>query len=140
MASASLPSKRLQWLTLAAAEALLARPGWLQGWTARVQHWAAREGPWLAGQLGQWPQLQVLPSAANFLLLRGERDLTPLADALARRHGVLVRQCHSFTGLDRRWLRVGVQDRRGNRRLLRALAAELPVQRGLSTVVPSADT
>ncbi|MFM7452816.1 MAG: threonine-phosphate decarboxylase, partial [Cyanobium sp.] len=45
---------------------------------------------------------------------------------LADRHGVLVRQCHSFAGLAGRWLRLGLQDRRGNRRLLRALAAELP--------------
>ena len=123
-------------LALAAAEALLNRPGWLQGWTARVQHWVASEGPWLAEQLGQWPQLQVLPSATNFLLLRGEQDLTPLADALAGGHGVLVRQCHSFAGLDGRWLRLGLQDRRGNRRLLRALAAELTRKEGQPTAAP----
>ncbi|QVL53126.1 MAG: aminotransferase class I/II-fold pyridoxal phosphate-dependent enzyme [Cyanobium sp. M30B3] len=116
----------LNGLALAAAEAVLARPGWLAGWTARVQHWVAREGPWLGEQLGCWPQFTVLPSAANFLLLRGEQDLSPLAGALAGRHGVLVRQCRSFAGLDGRWLRLGLQDRHGNRRLLRALAAELP--------------
>lgn len=116
----------LNGLALAAAEAVLARPGWLASWTARVQHWVAREGPWLAEQLACWPQFRVLPSAANFLLLRGEQDLGSLAGALADRHGVLVRQCHSFAGLDGRWLRLGLQDRCGNRRLLRALAAELP--------------
>jgi histidinol-phosphate/aromatic aminotransferase/cobyric acid decarboxylase-like protein len=116
----------LNGLALAAAEAVLARPGWLTSWTARVQHWVAREGPWLGEQLGCWPQFRVLPSAANFLLLRGEQDLGSLAGALADRHGVLVRQCQTFAGLDGRWLRLGLQDRRGNRRLLRALAAELP--------------
>ena len=116
----------LNGLALAAAEAVLARPGWLASWTARVQHWVAREGPWLGEQLGCWPQFRVLPSAANFLLLRGEQDLGSLAGALADRHGVLVRQCQTFAGLDGRWLRLGLQDRRGNRRLLRALAAELP--------------
>lgn len=116
----------LNGLALATAEAVLARPGWLASWTARVQHWVAREGPWLGEQLACWPRFRVLPSAANFLLLRGEQDLGSLAGALADRHGVLVRQCHSFAGLDGRWLRLGLQDRRGNRRLLRALAAELP--------------
>ncbi len=116
----------LNGLALAAAEAVLARPGWLAGWTARVQHWVASEGPWLAGRLQGFAALAPLPSAANYLLLKGEHNLTPLAVALAERHGVLVRQCQSFTGLDGRWLRLGLQDRRGNRRLLRALAAELP--------------
>jgi histidinol-phosphate/aromatic aminotransferase/cobyric acid decarboxylase-like protein len=112
-------------LALAAAEGLLARPGWLAGWTARVQHWVAREGPWLAERLRGWPAFTPLPSAANFLLLRGAHDLTPLARGLAGGQGVLVRPCGSFEGLDGHWLRLGLQDRRGNRRLLRALAAEL---------------
>jgi histidinol-phosphate/aromatic aminotransferase/cobyric acid decarboxylase-like protein len=116
----------LNGLALAAAEEVLARPGWLAGWTARVQRWVASEGPWLAGRLEQWPQFTVLPSAANFLLLRGAEDLSPMAEGLALRHGVLVRQCRSFAGLDGCWLRLGLQDRRRNRRLLSALAAELP--------------
>jgi histidinol-phosphate/aromatic aminotransferase/cobyric acid decarboxylase-like protein len=115
----------LNGLALAGAEQLLARPGWLGDWTARVQAWVAREGPWLAGRLQGWPQLTPLPSAANFLLLRGDCSLSSVAVALAQRHGVLVRQCDAFAGLDGRWLRLGLQDRRGNRRMLRALAAEL---------------
>jgi histidinol-phosphate/aromatic aminotransferase/cobyric acid decarboxylase-like protein len=117
-------------LALAAVEELLTRPGWLEAWTARVQHWVASEGPWLAGRLQGRRELSPMPSAANFLLLRGEHDLTPLAQALAERHGVLVRQCQSFAGLDGRWLRLGLQDRRRNQRLLRALAAELPHGQG----------
>ena len=127
----------LNGLALAAAEAVLARPGWLDGWTARVQHWVASEGAWLAGRLQDWRGLAPMPSAANFLLLRGEQDLSPLADALAERHGVLVRRCQSFAGLDGRWLRLGLQDRRGNRRLLRALAAELPLGQGAFTAPTS---
>ena len=112
-------------LALAVAADLLRRPGWYDAWTARVQTWTGREGAWLARRLAAWRSLTPLPSAANFLLVRGEMPLTPLAAALARRHGVLVRDCRSFAGLDDRWLRFGLQDRRGNRRLLRALAAEL---------------
>ncbi len=115
----------LNGLALAVAEDLLQRPGWLPRWSARVQAWVAREGPWLAGRLQRCPGLTALPSAANFLLVRGEQPLTGLVDRLAQRHGVLVRDCRSFTGLDGRWVRLGLQDRCGNRRLLRALAREL---------------
>ena len=110
---------------LTVAEDLLRRPGWLPHWTARVQDWVAREGPWLAQRLAALPVLCPQPSAANFLLLRSRQPLACLLDPLARRHGVLLRDCRSFAGLDAHWLRVGLQDRHGNRRLLRALAAEL---------------
>jgi histidinol-phosphate/aromatic aminotransferase/cobyric acid decarboxylase-like protein len=46
-------------------------------------------------------------------------------DALQRRHGILVRDCRSFAGLDGSWLRIGLQGRRANRRIARALADEL---------------
>jgi histidinol-phosphate/aromatic aminotransferase/cobyric acid decarboxylase-like protein len=115
----------LNGLALAVAEDLLRRPGWLPRWSARVQAWVGREGPWLADRLRACPGLTPLPSAANFLLVRGEQSLTGLGDRLARRHGVLVRDCRSFRGLDEHWLRLGLQDRRGNRRLLRAFSREL---------------
>jgi histidinol-phosphate/aromatic aminotransferase/cobyric acid decarboxylase-like protein len=115
----------LNGLALTLGEQLLAKPGWLQGWTDRVQGWVAREGPWLAGRLHRWPLLTPSPSAANFLLVRGEQSLEPLRQALARRHRVVVRGCTSFEGLGEDWLRIGLQSRRGHRRLLRALAEEL---------------
>lgn len=123
----------LNGLALAVAEDLLARPGWYGDWTARVQAWVAREAPWLASRLDGWGQWRTRPSAANFLLLRGDRPLSGLAHTLASRHGVLVRPCRSFHGLDDHWLRLGLQDRRGNLRLLRALSAELgPARTGSS--------
>ena len=47
----------------------------------------------------------------------------PLREGLEQRHRILVRDCRSFVGLDGRWLRIGLQDRRGNQRLLRALSS-----------------
>jgi len=94
-------------------------------WCGRVQRWCAREGAWLAGQLAALPGLAPLPSAANFLLVRGTaasgRPLVELLPALARQHRLLLRDCRSFSGLDGHWLRIGLQDRRGNRRLVAAL-------------------
>ena len=86
-----------------------------------MQTWTAREGAWLAAQLATIPGLEPLPSAANFLLLRGEGSLEPLRCALEKRERVLVRDCRSFEGLGADWLRVALLDRRGNRRVLEGL-------------------
>ncbi len=113
-------------LAAAAGVALMAD----RAWDRRVQGWLAREGPWLAAQLARLPGLVPMASAANFLLVRGERagqpcSLDGLRLALEQRHRILVRDCRSFTGLGESWLRLAVLDRRGNRRLLGALAQEL---------------
>jgi histidinol-phosphate/aromatic aminotransferase/cobyric acid decarboxylase-like protein len=84
----------------------------------------ALEGPWLAHRLERLPGLTPLPSAANFLLLRGEGSLVALRQRLERNQRVLLRDCRSFQGLGEAWLRIALQDRRGNRRLIRALGRE----------------
>jgi L-threonine-O-3-phosphate decarboxylase len=94
-------------------------------WQRRVQHWLAREEPWLRERLQRFPVLRALPSAANFLLLHGEESLEPLRLELLQRHRVLLRDCRSFSGLDHHWLRLAVLDRRRNRRLLGAITAVL---------------
>ena len=113
-------------LAAAAGVALMAD----RAWDRRVQGWLEREGPWLAGELAQFPGLVPMASAANFLLVRGERagepcSLNGLRLALEGRHRILVRDCRSFAGLGESWLRLAVLDRRRNRRLLGALAQEL---------------
>ncbi len=100
-------------------------------WLERVERWVLREGAWLRGRLGELSGLKLLPSATSFLLLRGwqqgqPRSLEPLRQALAQRHRILLRDCRSFDGLDDSWLRLSLQDRRGHRRLLRALRQEWP--------------
>ena len=52
-------------------------------------------------------------------------SLEPLRLALEQRHRILLRDCRSFEGLGESWLRLGYQDRSGNRRLVDALAREL---------------
>ncbi len=112
-------------LALAAAEQLLVDGELLDRWSQRVQAWVGREQPWLRQHLDRWPQLSPMPSAANFLLVRGDASLVPLREALEGRHGILVRDCRSFVGLGEHWLRIGLQHRGGHRRLLSALAREL---------------
>ncbi len=117
-------------LAALAGATLLADRAGFERWQGRVHRWLAREGPGLAGGLAALPGLQPLPSAANYLLVRGERDgaplsLEPLRLALEQRHRVLVRDCRSFEGLGPQWLRLAVLGRRGNRRLLAAFRAEV---------------
>ena len=72
----------------------------------------------------QLPGITPMPSSTNFSLIRSDASLVELRERVARR-GVLLRDCRSFEGLGEQWLRIGLQNRRGNRRILRALAAEL---------------
>ncbi|MFZ9947542.1 MAG: threonine-phosphate decarboxylase, partial [Vulcanococcus sp.] len=112
-------------------------------WQRRVQRWVGKEGAWLQRQLAALPGLQVMPSAANYLLIRGVgRDqplsLQPLREALALRHRILVRDCRSFEGLDATWLRLGYQSRRDDQHLVRAIRQEL--SQDLSSINSSASS
>jgi histidinol-phosphate/aromatic aminotransferase/cobyric acid decarboxylase-like protein len=66
-----------------------------------------------------------MPSAVNYLLIRANRSLLPLREALEQRHRILLRDCRSFEGLGENWLRIGLQSRRNNRRILSAMLKEL---------------
>ena len=66
-----------------------------------------------------------MPSAVNFRLIRSNRSLVPLREAMEHRHRILLRDCRSFEGLSENWLRIGLQSRRHNRRIIRALRDEL---------------
>ncbi len=107
-------------LALAAGVAVMNDPAGLQRWQQRVQRWVQKEGSWFRAQLEAIPGLRAYPSAANYLLIQGEQSLLELRECLAL-DGVLLRDCRSFAGLGERWLRIGLQDRRGNQRILRAL-------------------
>jgi len=70
-------------------------------------------------------EIESLPSAANFLLLRlpsRAPQSTRLRMHLIRSHGIVVRDCCSFDGMaDGRFIRVAVRARADNMRLVDAL-------------------
>ena len=109
----------------AVGEQLLSSPQRYQRWCRKVQRWTAEEGSWMQRQLAQLPGIQPMPSAANFLLIRADQSLVPLREALEQRHRILLRDCRSFAGLGANWLRIGLQSRRSNRRIVSALRQEL---------------
>ena len=107
-------------LAIAAGVAVMNDRVGLQRWQQRVQQWVQQEGRWFRAQLDAIPGVNPYPSAANYLLIQGEQSLLELRERSAL-DGVLLRDCRSFAGLGECWLRIGLQDRRGNQRILRAL-------------------
>jgi len=112
-------------IALAVGEQLLSSPRRYHSWCARVQRWTATEGAWMQQQLAALPGITPMPSAVNYLLIRANQSLVPLREALEQRHRILLRDCRSFEGLGETWLRIGLQSRRNNRRIVRALREEL---------------
>ena len=112
-------------IALAVGERLLASPRRYRSWCARVQRWVVTEGAWMQQQLAALPGITPMPSAVNYLLIRANRSLVPLREALEQRHLILLRDCRSFEGLGERWLRIGLQSRRNNRRIVWAMREEL---------------
>ena len=112
-------------IALAVGERLLSSPRRYQSWCARVQRWTATEGAWMQRQLAALPGITPMPSAVNYLLIRANRSLVPLREALEQRHRILLRDCRSFEGLGETWLRIGLQSHLNNRRIVRALREEL---------------
>lgn len=82
-----------------------------------------RERAALAAQLQEIPGLQVYPGEANFLLVRltGVMSSGRLAERMLLEHGIAVRDCANFSGLDERFVRVAVRCGAENRRLVQAL-------------------
>ena len=115
-------------LASAAAAHWLATPQRYQRWCRKAQAWVAKEGVWMQRQLQQLPGITPMPSAVNFLLIRANQSLVPLREALEQRHRILLRDCRSFEGLGECWLRIGLQSRANNRRIIRALRTELARQ------------
>jgi histidinol-phosphate/aromatic aminotransferase/cobyric acid decarboxylase-like protein len=110
----------------AVGAALLCDPG-LAAFTARTRRLISSERAALAAAL-RGLGAQVIDGSANYLLWRlpeaGPRG-SELADALLERHGIAVRTCDDYVGLDPWWLRVAVRGPDANQRLLAALAAVL---------------
>ena len=111
-------------IALAVGEHLLSQPSRYEKWCARVQRWTAMEGAWIQQQLAALPGITPMPSAVNYVLIRSNQSLVPLREALEQHHRILLRDCRSFSGLGECWLRIGLQSRRGNRRIVAALRRE----------------
>lgn len=101
-------------------------------YVARSRTLLQQERAWLFSELSHISGLVPYPGAANFLLVR-LTGTTPDAPALAKRllkeHGIAIRSCGNFRGLDNGTFRVAVRPRAENERLLTALQAVIGARR-----------
>ncbi len=107
-------------LTQAAAVALLADPGWIDGQAEAIRSERAR----LAAALARLPGVSVFETQTNFLLARVP-DADRLYDGLKQRR-ILVKNVHSWHPLLANCLRITVGTPRENEALLAALTGLLP--------------
>lgn len=88
---------------------------------AATARWLASERRFLASRLAEFPELRVFEGATNFLLCRlAEQKGQWLQEELSA-HGILIRRCYDFRGLDDQWIRLAVKSRSDNENLLQAL-------------------
>lgn len=73
-------------------------------------------------QLGQFPQLRLYPSSANYILveIKGGMTSRELKERLLP-HRILIRDCASFMGLSGQFFRIAVRTSEENKRLLECL-------------------
>jgi threonine-phosphate decarboxylase len=70
--------------------------------------------------------LHVYPGQANFLLFRADATAGDgLRERMIVRHGIVLRSCANYEGLDHRYYRVAVRTEAENHRLVAALSREL---------------
>ncbi len=92
----------------------------LENWVRKVHSWVKTEGYWLHQQLDEMSGIIPHPSTANFLLIKGDKSLLSVIEKMAQRR-ILLRDCRSFLGLGENWVRIGLKERKGNRRIVNNL-------------------
>ncbi len=86
----------------------------------KIQKWVNNEGKWLHNNLSIFKSLKPLPSAANFQLIKSDSSLIYLYEKLKER-GILLRDCRSFINLGENWLRISLQKKEHNIKIIDAL-------------------
>lgn len=110
------PAWNVSGVAQAAGTAALLEKDWMENTRSLVEN----EREFMTAALNQLG-LTVYPSQANFILCRSDRPLfAPL-----KSRGILVRSCANFTGLDERYIRIGLKRRDDNIALLRAITEVL---------------
>jgi L-threonine-O-3-phosphate decarboxylase len=106
-------------LAQAAAIAALKDEGYLRETWRLVK----RERGFLLNELKQIKGFKVFPADANFIFvdIRQSGFTAAQLKETMLRHGILIRDCSSFRGLDKYYIRVAIRTRQENERLLKAL-------------------
>ena len=107
-------------IAIAAGINLFDNRGNLKNWINKIQRWVKHEGEWFRSQLLTIEGIDVFHSSANFYLIKSKSSLLPVRERLAKNH-ILVRDCRSFKCLGDQYLRISLQSRKNNKRIIRAI-------------------
>lgn len=81
--------------------------------------WQSRR---LQNQLSEIDGIQAIDSCCNYFLVQLERGTAANLKAhLLNEHGLLIRDASNFRGLDERYFRIAVQDKKSNQKLVEAI-------------------
>ena len=89
----------------------------------RTWDWLIPARTKLSQSLARISQLEVLPSAANFLLVKSDISATQLQQQLLKKYRILIRDCLSFPELGDNYFRIAIRTPQENEELVRALEA-----------------
>ncbi|MGK7893226.1 MAG: threonine-phosphate decarboxylase CobD [Xenococcus sp. (in: cyanobacteria)] len=87
----------------------------------RTWDWLVPARSRLEKGLSAIPQLQVFPSAVNFLLVKSEISVTKLQRQLLEKYRILIRDCLSFPELGDHYFRIAIRTEAENQELVAAL-------------------
>ena len=86
----------------------------------KIHKWVKEEGNWLHKSLSDFSTIKPLPTTTNFQLIKSDISILNLIENLKRR-GILLRDCRSFLTLDEKWIRISLQKRKQNIRIINTL-------------------
>ncbi len=92
----------------------------LNEWIRKIHEWVSSEGDLFQAELQKIPGIISHPSSANFLLIESDTSLVALRNKMLQKR-ILLRDCRSFQGLGERYLRISLQTKTNNNRIINAL-------------------
>lgn len=87
----------------------------------KTRSWLAQTKPQLYQNLARIPDLEPIPSAANYILVKTNRSSLQLQQKLLRTDKILIRDCCSFPELGDAYFRVAIRTQIENEKLINAL-------------------
>lgn len=82
--------------------------------------WLNKERQYLLTELEQFEQLKVYPPGANYIFFKHLGENSDLQSQLMR-HGILIRSCSNYIGLNSNFYRVAIKSRANNEQLIYTL-------------------
>ena len=92
----------------------------LEIWINKVQTWVTKEGKRMQSELQKFKYFHTLPSSSNFLLIKSNISLINLKDNMEK-NNIIIRDCRSFDRLGENFLRISLQSRENNLRIINNL-------------------